>query len=156
MKTHWKKLHNPNYLGAHDLMTGEGNAEQNAIIQSVGREDVVGSDGKKEQCTVARLHGMKPMILNVTNSKAIEKITGSPFIEDWQNAEVCIYVTQVKAFGEMVDALRIKRPKAKPVLKKGTAEWNKAIDYVKSGKPAENIAKKYQVDVELLKKEANV
>lgn len=103
--THWKKLTNPNYLGAYSLQPNESRV---VTIVEVKREVITGMEGKKEECTIAYLKGEKPMILNTTNSKRIEKIVGSPFIENWKGAEVMIYAEKIKAFGEIVDALRIK------------------------------------------------
>lgn len=103
--THWKKLTNPNYLGAYSLQPNESRV---VTIVEVKREIITGMEGKKEECTIAYLKGEKPMILNSTNSKRIERITGTPFIENWKGAEVMVYAEKIKAFGELVDALRIK------------------------------------------------
>ncbi len=120
-KTHWKKLTNPDYLGAYSLASGDGYREIVAKITYVKQEKVVGPDGKQEMCMVAHLaDGLKPMILNRTNCKAIEKVCGSPFIDDWAGVMISVYVAKVKAFGDVVDALRIRptKPKAtdKPIL----------------------------------------
>lgn len=105
-QTHWKKLTNPDYLGAYSFNSGE---EKILTIKQVKTELVTGADGKKEQCTVARFkENEKPMILNRTNCKAIQKIYKTPFIEQWSDKKIQIYVAEVKAFGEVVDALRIK------------------------------------------------
>lgn len=112
-KVHWKATMNPDYLGAWALQPGE---EPILTILSVATEKVVGSDGKKEECTVMRYKGVGPgkMVLNVTNCKTIEKITGSPFINDWAGQQIQVYAEKVKAFGDVVDALRIRpfKPKA--------------------------------------------
>lgn len=51
---------------------------------------------------------LKPMILNASNSKTMKGITGSPFIEDWINVRVTIYVDNNVRFGkETVEGLRI-------------------------------------------------
>ena len=51
---------------------------------------------------------LKPMILNATNSKMMAKITGSPFIEDWDNTRITVYVEKGIKFGrDTVDGLRI-------------------------------------------------
>lgn len=107
MKTHWKKLQNPDHLGAYALQPG---TDLIATIKSVGEETVVGSDGKKEDCTVVRFveRDVKPMILNVTNAKTISKIYKTPYIEDWAGCKIQIFIAQVKAFGDVVDALRIR------------------------------------------------
>lgn len=105
-KTHWKKLTNPDYLGAYSFQKDE---EKILTIGRVRQEIVVGTDGKKEECTVARFQeNEKPMILNATNCKTIAKIYNTPFIEEWVGKRIQIYVTQVKAFGDVVDALRIR------------------------------------------------
>lgn len=109
--THWKKLTNPNYIGAHDLQPGQ---EVKITIKSVAKEMVKGSDGKDEQCVVAQLLGTstgKPMILNKTNMKIIAKVLDTPYIEEWAGKSVIIYGAKVKAFGDMVDALRVKNQK---------------------------------------------
>lgn len=104
-KTHWKKLTNPDYIGAYALDPGE---DRNVQIVKVQREQVTGPDGKKEECTVAHLNGQKPFILNSTNQKTITKVTGSPYIEDWAGKWITLYVAKVRAFGDTVDALRVR------------------------------------------------
>lgn len=104
--THWKKLTNPNYIGSHDLQPGQ---ELKLVIESVAQEMVKGTDGKEEQCIVAKIKGAKkPMILNKTNCRIITKNLDTPYIEQWAGKEITIYSAKVKAFGEFVDALRVK------------------------------------------------
>ena len=104
--THWKKLTNPDYLGAYSF---EPKEEKILTISQVKQEIVTGADGKKEQCTVAHFaENEKPLILNVTNCKTISKLYNTPFIEEWNSKRIQLYVTQVKAFGEVVDAVRIR------------------------------------------------
>ena len=115
MPTHWKQLTNPDYLGAYAFEPGE---EKIGTIAYVRTESVMGADGKKEDCTVAHFseHELKPLILNVTNCKAISKLYKTPYIEDWAGKRIAMRVQPVKAFGEVVDAVRIKPeiPKAAP------------------------------------------
>ena len=147
-KTHWKKLRNPNYIGSYELMDGSDNPELIVTIEKVIKEMVKGSDGKSEECTVAYLKGQKPMILNSTNSKAIESIVGSPFIEDWSGQRICLYVKQIRAFGEMVDALRVKDAPKKQSLTPGSQAWNKAAQYLSEGGAISDILKKYPLTEE--------
>ena len=49
------------------------------------------------------------MILNATNMKMIAKVLGSNFVEDWSGRKVWIGTEKVRAFGDVVDALRIRR-----------------------------------------------
>lgn len=104
--THWKKLTNPDYLGAYALEPGK---DLIVTIKSVANEIVTGADGKKETCSVMRFaENVKPMVLNVTNSKTIAKLLKTPYVEQWAGRKIQIYVESVKAFGEVVDALRIR------------------------------------------------
>lgn len=141
-KTHYKKLMNPDFIGAYELMQGDKNIELNVKIQTVKREMITGADGKKEECTIMLIPPYKPMILNSTNQKNITKATGSPFIEDWAGKTVTLYVAKVKAFGETVDALRIKDklPEIKrPEFTPQHPKWADAIKAIKEGKnTAEN------------------
>ena len=129
--THWKKLTNPNYLGAYDF---EPKEERTVTIQSVAQENVKNMDGKDELCIVAKLHNSKPVILNRTNCKTISKIYGTPNIEDWTGKKITLFVASVKAFGETVDALRIKPTKPElPELTPAHEKWNGAIESLRAG-----------------------
>lgn len=108
MPTHWKKLTNPDYLGAYALESGQD------IVLTIGyvrEEKVTGPDGKKDDCVVAHFseRNVKPMILNATNMKTITKLFGTPYIEDWAGKKIQIGVEKVKAFGDVVEALRIRK-----------------------------------------------
>lgn len=108
-ETHWKKLTDTNYLGSWDLQAGT----ITATIQTVERKMIFNQQkNAEESCVVAEFVGgkLKPMILNKTNCKAIQKIAGTPYIERWSGQKIDIYKKKVKAFGEVVDALRVKSP----------------------------------------------
>ena len=110
-QTHWKKLTNPNYLGAYSIEDGK---DLILTIRNVRQEVVIGSDGKKDECIVCYFQeNVKPMILNTTNCKTIEKLTGTPYIEKWAGHRIQIGVEKVKAFGDVVDALRVKKKAVK-------------------------------------------
>lgn len=110
MTTHWKKLPNPEYLGAYAFQRGE---EKLVTIDHVQQETVTGPEGKKSECIVAHFKqpGIKPMILNHTNSKTIERLCGTPYIEEWAGKSVVLIVSKTQAFGEQVDAVRVKLEK---------------------------------------------
>ncbi len=104
--THWKKLTNPDYLGSYSLEDGQ---DLILTIQNVRQEVVTGPEGKKEDCLVCYWkEAVKPMILNVTNAKMIEKLLKTPYIEQWSGNRIQIGSEKVKAFGEIVDALRVR------------------------------------------------
>ena len=105
-KTHWKQLVNPDYIGAYALAPNE---EKTLTIKSVTREKVTGAGGKKQECTVIYFtENVKPMICNRTNAKTITKVCGTPYIEEWSGKKIVLYVEAVDAFGETVEALRVK------------------------------------------------
>ena len=105
--THWKKLINPDYLGAYSLDPGK---DMVLTIGSVKKELITGTDGKKEECIVCRwVEDQKPMILNVTNCKMIAKLLKTPYIERWAGHRIQIGAEVVSAFGEKVEALRVRK-----------------------------------------------
>lgn len=143
--THWKKLHNPDFLGSWVLQPEE---EIIGTIKSVGNEIVTGPDGKKDECVVAHFKEphLKPMILNATNCKTIAKIYKTPFIQEWVGKQIQIYMALVNAFGEQVEALRI-RPKVptvkKPELTPEHKKWAGAVNAIRSGGQTVEGIKKY-------------
>lgn len=142
--THWKKLTNPNYIGAYSLQPGE---ERTVEIISVGKEKVKGTDGKEQECIVAVLKNEKPFILNKTNCKTLTKVYGTPFIENWKGKKIIVFSEKVKAFGDVVDALRIKPfVPILPELKPDSPKWNGAVDALRNGTVTiEQIEAKYKL-----------
>ena len=118
-QTHWKKLTNPDFLGAYEILSIGHDLV--LTIKSISNEMITGADGKKEECTIAKFkENVKPMILNKTNMKTIDKnLKYGPFVENWVGKQIQVYSAQVKAFGDLVDALRIRPtpPKAAQVEK---------------------------------------
>lgn len=107
-KTHWKKAYNPNYFGAWCFEPGK---DMVLTICCVVQELVRDESGKEEQCMVIRWKetGAKPMICNKTNGKAIAKLVGSPYIEDWVGHRLQLYVDHNVRFGrDKVDGVRIR------------------------------------------------
>jgi len=129
-KTHWKKLVNPDYIGAYSLNPGE---DLTVTIRSVGRQMVAQAGGKKEECTVAQLVGQKPLILNATNSKTISKLYG-PYIEDWAGKQITLYASMTQLKGEPVECLRIRDRVSKPAKQALSDErFARALASVKAG-----------------------
>jgi hypothetical protein len=107
--THWKKLTNVNYIGSEIL---QPNQELKLTIEKVQKEQVKTAEGTQE-CIVAYFKGgQKGMIINKTNAKIITKVLDTPYIEQWAGKSIIIYAAKVRAFGEMVEALRVKNQKA--------------------------------------------
>lgn len=103
--THWKSLINLDYIGAYAL----DGKDKVLTIKSVGKEIVTGANGKKEECIVAHFkEDEKPMILNRTNCKTIQKLYGTPDIEQWAGKKIQVYASTTKLAGDVVECLRIR------------------------------------------------
>ncbi len=144
MNTHWKKLTNTDYIGTYSLDPGK---DLTVTIKSVTKQVVRGPDGKQEECIVAVLEGQKPMILNRTNCKMISKLYGTPYIEEWAGKKITLYAAKVRAFGEQVDALRIrdKVPELE-TLTPTHPKWEAARSAIKSGQVTmEKLEQNYKI-----------
>lgn len=133
-KTHWREFHPTEYIGSHNF---EPNEEKILTIQRAAHERVNDGKGKVEDCLVVHWKEKeKPMIVNVTNSKAISKVANSPYIEEWTGTKVTLFTMEVSAFGEMVEAVRVRQtaPKiTKPALTPESDKWEKAVKSVADG-----------------------
>lgn len=149
-KTHWKKLVNPDYLGAYSLQPKE---EKTLTISNVTREKVIGPGGKKQECTILHfVEKEKPMVLNRLNSKIITKIYGTPYIEDWVGKKIQIYADLVEAFGETVEALRIRQTQpALPTLTKEDPAYQKVVEHIRAGGSLADVQKKFTLNDEIKK-----
>lgn len=104
--THWKKTVNPDYIGSYAL---DSDKDMILTIKSAGVEMVTGNAGKKEEKLVIHFHeNVKPMICNRTNAKVITKLHKTPYIEQWAGKKIQLYSSRITAFGEEVDALRVR------------------------------------------------
>ena len=103
-------------------------------IDKVVQDKVKGQDGKEEDCTICHFVGSKPMILNVTNCKAIAKAHGTNYIEEWSGKKVTLYTMQVSAFGQVVEALRIEQIEPKEKAQISDARFEQAKKAIKEGK----------------------
>jgi len=131
MKTHWKKAFNPNYIGAWSIEEGQDLIVQ---IEKAQQEELTNQDGKKENCLVVHLKGQKPMVCNKTNAKTIQIVTGSPYIEDWAGKSIQLYVEQVRAFGEIVPALRVRPVRPSEKKKLTPEQYQRMKSAIESGK----------------------
>ena len=108
--THWRKLINPDYLGAYSLDNGNG-SYKNATYTITGTEqkEVTGQDGKKLKLILYLKESKKPMILNSTNSRTLEKLFKTAYVEQWVGRRFEVGVESVKVGPRYEDALRIKK-----------------------------------------------
>lgn len=127
--TYWKQERNPNYLGSFDLII---NCEENykpiytekiVTIKKITKEDVIDMENikknpkaQKKQTIVYCEEFDRPMIISsVCNFKGLVEATGIPFSNYWYDGKAngkkaILWVEKnVKAFGKITDALRIKK-----------------------------------------------
>jgi uncharacterized protein YfdQ (DUF2303 family) len=132
-KTHYRKAFKSPYLSSADIVEPtvftikfvklekhKANQSPGTLFNTAYFTNEFIRDGEK----------MKPMILNVTNSKTMQKISNSHFIEDWNDILVTVYVDpNVKNRGELVEGLRLDKAVVaqRQELKQGTNQWNNAI-----------------------------
>ena len=104
--THWKNLANYDYLGAYSLKNGK---DKIVTIKEIKQELVTGNGGRKENCIVAHFSDEeKPMILNKTNCKTIQKVYSTPLIEEWVGKKIVLFASTTSLAGETVECLRIR------------------------------------------------
>lgn len=150
MKTHWKKAFNKDYLGSHDLDDGK---DLVAVIDHIEIRKVKDTQGVEASKNVAIFQGsIKPMILNVTNCKMIKSFAGSNYIEEWAGIPITICIKNVSAFGEEVEALRIRERQPvieKPKLTPAHPKWADAVAYLqREGSTLANIRQGWDVTEE--------
>jgi hypothetical protein len=117
-KTHWRATEKSNFAASWDF-----DQRFAATIKKVENKVVTLSGGRKEEKTVVTFeekeispgHELKPMILNAYNKKALVKITGSPYIEDWSGCPVWISKRQVKFQGDDTEGLKLEGRTPSPI-----------------------------------------
>ena len=111
-KTHYRKVFKSDHLGVADL-EDLIEAKSNLVftIKCVKQEIGVRVAGSKGNHNIAYFNerGIKPLVLNATNSKVIKNLCGgSSFIEDWSNIAIQLYIDPgVKMKGDIVGGVRI-------------------------------------------------
>lgn len=143
MKTHWKKAFKSDYLSSSDI----DDKDLILTIARVAYQECLTQSGKKF-CNVAHFKeaGVKPMILNVGNSKIVKGFSGNKtHLEDWANIPIQVYVDAKVRFGnDTVEGLRLRqqKPKAKSQLPKiEESNFANAVQYLKDGKTIDDLKK---------------
>ena len=139
-KTHYRKAFNSPYLSSADIV--------GPTILTISKVQLLKDETRKtkdvfntaffQEKELRAGERLKPMILNAHNSRVMRDLTGSHFIEDWENVSVTIYVDSNVKFGrDTVEGLRVS-PQApqrqKPSLLPGTKYWENAkAAYLRDG-----------------------
>jgi hypothetical protein len=156
-KHHYRAIAKSDHLGVADL---EDFIEEKRplvfTISYVKQEFGVSVAGKKGDFNIAYfVEKIKPLVLNNTNSKVIKVFAGgSPFVEDWKNIPVELYIDEtVKMKGELVGGVRIKNIKqGLPQLTETSQAYPKVVEHIRNGGSIADVEKKFIVSPELAKK----
>lgn len=128
-KTHYRKAFDSPYLSSADIV------EPTVLTVKCVRLEIDHTKKTKDMFNTAyfvekeirRGEKLKPMILNATNSKTMKGLTGSAFIDDWNNVRITIYVDHSVRFGkETVEGLRISPHAPEDAPKQLTPAMKKA------------------------------
>lgn len=133
-KTHYRKAFNSPYLSSADIVAPTVLTIRNVTLEqdkTKKTKDHFNTAYFVEQ-ELRDGEKLKPMILNAGNSRTIKGLSGSAFIDDWNNIPVTIYVDQNVRFGrDTVEGLRVspEPPKSqRPVVTKGSKKlWDNAV-----------------------------
>ena len=115
-QTHYRKVFKSDHLGVADL---EDYMEMGSnlvfTIAYVRQEMGAKVAGKKIDANIAYFQDrIKPLVLNATNSKIMRELTGSCFVENWQNVPVQLYIdADAKLKGQRVGGVRISPHRVK-------------------------------------------
>ena len=104
-KTHWKKNFDYRFLSGDELK-----GEVTVTIERVTTEEVFNpsTNSKEKALAVYFIGAKKGIVLNKTNAKAIAKVVGSPYQEDWIGKKIIIFPKQGRFFGEEMKVVRVK------------------------------------------------
>lgn len=165
-KTHYRKVFKSDHLGVADLeeYIEQGRKLVFTVKQVISHELIDGNKnsgvvvaGKRIGANVAYFHeGIKPMVLNATNSKIMKSFATnkSPFVEDWNNKTIELYIDyNVKMKGQVVGGVKIRPTQPtlkKPELTPNHPRWEEAKKAIKDGKK-EGVLKVYDISPTNLK-----
>ena len=115
LNRHWKNFIDKDYLGSHNL---EKDEEMILTIEKfVGDEGVMNkeSNTKVPKPVIYFKENVPKMIMNMTNGNTITALYGS-HPADWIGKKIQIFATQIKAFGKLQDALRVRDIKPREAI----------------------------------------
>lgn len=165
---HWRQGGKIEYCGVEILPNGKD--IESIIIDQITYHDRLKVQGSEKDGVwtchfTPNPYTKLPMLLNSTNRKRLSKQAKTPYLEKIKNFAVRLTQEETRDVqdGGLTMGLRISKIPAKQqplasapkeVLTKDHENWQKCVDYMKSGKPLKDLSKKYiistQVEKELL------
>lgn len=134
-KTHYRKAFNSPYLSSADIV-GPTLLTIKSVKFEPDRTKKTKDNFNTAYFSEKELRpgeALKPMILNATNSKLLHSLTGSTWIEDWNNLRVNVYVDANVRFGRnTVEGLRLSIPPQRAIITPDKAtQWTNAVNAYK-------------------------
>lgn len=162
-RNHFRKVFKSDHLSVADLEDFiEQGSDMNFTISHVKQEFNKSVAGRKGDFNIAYFkETIKPLVLNATNSKALKQLTKSPFVEDWTDIQVNLWIDHTAGIGgNITGGVRINPLSQirKKTLTKGTPAWDRAIEVLKKDGNLDKVKKHAIITNEIEKqliKEAN-
>lgn len=100
-------------------------------VTKIGKVNIAKEGDPPEEKWACRFREFnKPMLLNSTNIKLLEKACGSDDSDDWIGKEVILYTDDSVSFaGQVVGGLRIRKQQAAPARKPPTQAQHEPASY---------------------------
>lgn len=165
-KTHYRKAFNSPYLSSADIVEPTVLTIKHVRLemdQTKKTKDLFNTAYFVED-EIRKGEKLKPMILNASNSRTVKDLTGSHFIDDWNDVPVMVYVDHNVRFGrDTVDGLRIsaEAPNArkKELTPANAKQWASAIAAYKRDGNLKAVLERVEIskeNQELLMEQGNV
>jgi hypothetical protein len=151
-KTHYRKVFNSPYLSSADIV------KPTTLTIARVTQEMDKTKKTKDMLNTAYFverelrpgEKLKPMILNATNSKTMDRVTGSPFIEDWNNVRVTVYVDKDVKFGrDTVEGLRLSIPiSRRQITPHDEKPWSNALAAYKRDGNLDRVLERVDISAE--------
>lgn len=155
-KTHYRKVFKSDHLGCADIEDlTESGSDLIFTIKCVVQEYQTIVAGKKIDANIAYFNEqIKPLVLNATNSKTLRGLTGSVFVEDWNDITIQLYADpNVKMKGETVGGVRISPRKVvkRPLITQESPRFKHVITAYKRDGDFDSVLKQADISQEAMK-----
>ena len=132
-KTHWRDALHKEYLHGSEITK-----PFNVTVKEFSTIEVYSpkSREKEEMVVLHFQEDIKALILTGRKASSLEKIAGSPFIEDWVGTTVSLSALDEKHFGQIMPVIQVEPPikvKKKPALTPESPKWKDAVTGIKGG-----------------------
>ena len=111
---HWKSLQGKEYLGSWDFEEGEEKVVTITAYDSETIKNPLKDDDKNNKPKVVlSFKECKKCVMNTTNCETLTALFKSADVKDWVGKRIILHTEKVRAFGKMVDGIRVmnKLPK---------------------------------------------